>query len=162
MRRAGLVTVLSVIGLAACHNAPEPLVTTIHSGNRLELSMPSTMQVDSGRDRVVVQETGAGFHVFPASGRRRRVSIEAWVELHPGAPAPDGSWPETKRVGERSIRYRIDASEGGSGGTQYDLRAWEPCPGGYLLYRQGDLVEEPGRPNLDLAWMVIAGTRPPR
>ncbi|WP_394837548.1 hypothetical protein LVJ94_11630 [Pendulispora rubella] len=45
--------------------------------------------------------------------------------------------------------------------SQFDFRAWEAFAGGYVTYAQGDQVEDPGRPNFDFAWIVIAGAKPP-
>lgn len=147
-----------LLALVGCRHRSEPVMTFTHSTEPLRLSMPATIALPDGRDRVMADETARGFHVYPASGLKRRVAIEAWVELHRGEAPPAGPWPEERRIADRRIHYRVDRSDGGNGGTQYDLLAWEPAPGGYLLYRQGDLVEDPGRPDFDLVWEVAEGT----
>jgi hypothetical protein len=72
---------------------------------------------------------------------------------------PAGVWPDQRSVAGRLIRYRIDRSPGGSGGTQFDLTAWEPCALGYVEYRQSD-VAEVFEPDFALLLLVIEGTRP--
>lgn len=135
------------------------VITKLHSQKPLELSVPESMVWGTERDRSVVQETADGFRVFSASGDRRRVSIEASVELPASDRAPAGAFPEEKVLNGRHLHYRIEESEGGSGGTQYDLVAWEKTSVGYLRYRQGDVVEEPAKPRFDVLWRVVEGTR---
>jgi hypothetical protein len=162
MRRArALVLAVALAGAQACHKQLEPMMTTTHSSNGLSLSLPESLPLDGAPERPTVTETATGFNIALGAGSRRRVKIEASVALHAEAEPP-GSWPSEREINGRRIHYRIDRAEGGSGGTQTDFHAWEPCPNGHLEYAQGDVVEEPGQPDLSLAWHVIAGTQPPR
>jgi hypothetical protein len=156
-----LALTMALAGSQACHEQPETMTTIAHSRNGLTLSLPESLTLDGAPERLTVTETAVGFKLALASGSRRRVRIEARVALHAGAE-PRGSWPSERELNGRRIRYRVDRGEGGSGGTQIDFHAWEPCANGHLEYEQGDIVEEPGRPDFSLVWRVIAGTQPPR
>lgn len=135
-------------------------MTITHSRNGLSLSLPESLSLDGAPERPTVTETAAGFTFALGAGSRRRVKIEASVALRAEAEPP-GSWPREREIKGRRIHYRIDRGEGGSGGTQTDFHAWEPCANGHLEYAQGDIVEEPGEPDFSLAWHVIVGTQPP-
>jgi hypothetical protein len=162
MRSArALVLAVALAGAQACHKQPEAMMTITHSRNGLTLSLPESLTLDGASERLTVTETAVGFNLALGAGSRRRVKIEASVALHAEAEPP-GSWPRERAINGRRIHYRVDRGEGGSGGTQSDFHAWEPCANGHLEYAQGDLVEEPGEPDFSLAWHVIAGTQPPR
>jgi hypothetical protein len=148
-------------GAQACHEQPEPMMTITHSSNGLRLSLPESLPLDGAPERLTVTESAAGFQVALGVESRRRVKVEASVAFRAAVPPP-GAWPSERDVSGRRIRYRIDCAEGGSGGTQVDLHAWEPCNNGHLEYAQGDVVEEPGEPDFSLVWSVIAGTQHPR
>jgi hypothetical protein len=152
---------VALTGAQACHKQPEAMMTITHSSNGLRLSLPESLPLDGAPQRPKVTESAAGFKVALGAESRRRVKIEASVALR-AATEPPGAWPSERDVNGRRIRYRIDRAEGGSGGTQIDLHAWEPCTNGHLEYAQGDIVEEPGEPDFSLVWTVIVGTQPPR
>lgn len=158
MRLSLYLIMVSLISLAACGEAEEKLTTTTHSAFNMRLAMPDTMELGTLRERVIVEETDRGFHIYPDTGRKRRVPIEVWVEIYPGQPEPPGRWPEKKMIGKREIHYRIDRKEGGMGGPEYDFRAWEHYRGSHILYKQYDQLEEPASPRFDLVWKVIEGT----
>jgi hypothetical protein len=58
-----------------------------------------------------------------------------------------GFFPVSRAVDETvKVSYRVEkAGEGGSGGAEYALSAWEECPGGYISYEQTEQSED-GRP----------------
>ena len=156
-----MLLVVALASVPACHKRSEPTVMSTHSSNGLRLSLPASLPVGGMAQPVAVAPTAAGFQVTLAGQSVRRVAIVASLALR-GGPAPAGTWPEERDVGGRRIHYRIDRSEGGSGGTQVDFHAWEACAGGYLEYAQGDVVEWPSEPDFTLVWRVIAGTQPRR
>ena len=162
MRRAyAIALALALAGAQACHKQPEAMMTITHSSNGLRLSLPGSLPLDGAPQRPKVTESPAGFKVALGEESRRRVKTEASVVFREAAEPP-GSWPNERDVNGRRIRYRIDRAEGGSGGTQIDLHAWEPCTNGHLEYEQCDVIEEPGEPDFSLVWSVIAGTQPQR
>lgn len=149
---------LLLILVAGCRTKTQHTMTTTHSVKHLTLTIDDSIAVGNTRDRTVAEQMPEGFHVYTSSGSRRRYKIEAWVEMRHDDASPSGQWYEEKKVEGRTIHYRVDRSEAGMGGWQYDFHAWEPCPGGYLFYRQSEIVEEPALPAFDLVWNVIKGT----
>lgn len=152
---------LTIINLSDPEVVSENHIFTVHATNHLALSTPDSIVIGRDLDRLIVREVPAGFHVVAASNPQRRYAIEVWVEVVLGEQSPPGEWLESMRFGERLIRYRIDKSDGGNGGTQYDLLAWESCSGGYVIYRQGEILEEPFRPDFALVWKVVEGAKVP-
>lgn len=162
MRRACVIALaVALAGAQESHKQPVKMMTITHSSNGLRLSLPESLLLDGASQRPAVTESAAGFKVALGAELRRRVKTEASIVLRTEAQPP-GAWPSEHDVSGRRILYRIDRAEGGSGGTQIDLHAWEQCTDGYLEYAQGDVVEEPGEPDFSLVWSVIAGTQPPR
>lgn len=145
----GAMLALSLCACAQGGNHSERLKTETHR-NGLVINIADTLKVE---------QTEGGFHIYPPNGLDRRSPVEATAELHAGEPAPPGEWPEEKRVGERTVHYRIDESDGGSGGREYDMQAWEPYPGGYILYRER--IQSEGKPDFELLWGLVEGTRAP-
>lgn len=161
MRRVCIIALVVALASAhGCRKQPEKMMTIMHSTNGLRLSLPELLPLNGAPKRPTVTESPAGFKVALGAESRWRVKSEASVALHAVA-APPGAWPNERNVKGRHIRYRIERMEGGSGGTQIDFRAWEPCTNGHLEYAQGDVVEEPGEPDFSLVWSVIVGTHPP-
>ena len=150
-----------LIGVQGCNKQPETGMTITHSINGLRLSLPDTLLLDGKPERPTVTESAAGFKVALGVETRRRVKVEASVVLRTAEVEPPGVWHGERNISGRRIHYRIEREEGGSGGAQIDLYAWERCENGYLEYSQGDIVEEPGNPDFSLVWTVIAATQPP-
>ena len=162
MRRVRAAAFAMVLANApACTSHRENTVTVTHSNNGLRLSLPESLAVHGTSQPLTATQTADGFHVAVGADAVRRVAIEASVALRAETPPPPGAWPNTLEIGDRHIHYRIDRSEGGSGGTQIDFHAWEACGGGHLHYTQGDVVEDPGEPEFALVWKVIASTQAP-
>jgi hypothetical protein len=132
------------------------MITITHSNNGLRLSLPGSLPLEGEPKRLTVMESVTGFKVTLGAESRRRVKLEAGVSFCP-AEEPPGNWPFERDVNGRRIHYRIDQAEGGNGGSQFDLHAWEPCTDGHLEYAQGDITEEAEEPDFSLVWHVIAG-----
>jgi hypothetical protein len=152
------IAILAVC-VVACGTKSGKLHTTVHAGNGLELAVPDSLDL-GGMRKIGVEQTATGFRVFPANGGQVRYATEATVDLRGGNAEP-GDWPASSSIDGRTIHYRIDHAEGGSGGAQFELQAWETCASGHLVYHQSDQSEALAKPRFDLVWNVIEGTTPP-
>ena len=127
-------------------------VTRVHPGG-VSLTVPRLLDGQP----VIVDDTPSGSVVRCCEGTR----YPGWVtvELKPAVATPPGAWPKTRTVDGLAIHYTIeDLGGGGSGGEEYELRAWRRARDGHLLYTQRD-QSELGEPDFDLAWIVIEGTK---
>jgi len=111
----------------------------------LTLEAPSTLSVE---------QTERGFIFSPSDNATVRSPTQIIVELRQGA-LPAGSWPERHRRQGRTARYRIDIEDGGSGGEQHVLRAWEESANGYFWLEQAIQVEAPGVADFGTAWRIL-------
>jgi hypothetical protein len=152
------VAVLASITVSACHKPPPagPSPTIAHPSG-LVLTLPPTI----GGRRVSVDQTPTGFAVNldpPVA----RSATRALVTFNPAITTPAGAWPKTRTVRGVTIRYAIETfadRDVGSGGPEYELRAWEPAGRGHIAYVQR--VQTEGEPDFSLIWAVIQGTHPP-
>ena len=158
--RTTLIVLLAAIALgAACRKPPPPATPTkkyVHP-NGLAMTLPETFAGHT----VVVDPTPFGFIVSLDVRTVRRatsVLVRYWVRR----TEPGGSWPETRTVRGATIHYARnsfpDASVG-SGGPEYELRAWERARAGNVEYIQ--LVQSEGDPDFALLWAVVEGTASP-
>lgn len=160
-RSACLVALLAAIAsltATACRKpAPAgPSPTTAHPSG-LALTLPATV----GGRRVSVDQTPTGFAVN-LEPRVARSATRALVMFNPAIATPAGAWPKTRTVRGVTIRYSIETfadRDVGSGGAEYELRAWEPARPGHIAYVQH--VQSEGEPDFSLIWAVIQGTQPP-
>lgn len=100
-----------------------------------------------------------GFHITPrdSSPRDTRYPVGATIRFHPNETQPKGEWRRKESIGARVIWYRITDSEViGSGGTEYEINAWELYPDGYIAYQQRD-QKEVGEPDFSICWVIIDG-----
>lgn len=111
--------------------------------NGLFLHLPASLSVT---------ETTDGFTVAPPPVRSSGPVV---IRLRPNEERPVAPGPERRAVGARELSYRIaKVGEGGSGGAEYALAAWEACPGGHISYHQVEQAET-GEPFYEFAWYVI-------
>jgi len=130
-----VMSVTAAIAVAACHRrAAGPVVTLAHP-NGLVLKVP---EVIDGRGFSFVQ-TPAGFAY--ADPRDVRTPTRGSVSFNPGVATPAGDWPKTWLVRGRTIHYAVTEREGGSGGAEYELRAWETTRGGHIAYVEDEQSE---------------------
>lgn len=159
-----MVLAAVMIPAAGCSRDSEtgPRHVTLHPRG-IVLTLPDSITL-ARRDRLVIEERDSGFAVFAEASMHRRFPIVATVERHRDRdrPAEAASWTDERTIGHRRIAYGVVAAEGGSGGTQYELHAWEPCAGGYLEYEQVEISEWSSAPEFELAWLVIEGSGVPR
>lgn len=137
---------------AGCPTSPtavpnENMRETVHK-NGLTVRLP---------EKFAAAEIGEGFRIEPADGSNKNVRypVEATVTLEADPPA--GEFPREKTDGGRSVKYRVEKQDGGSGGEEYSLTAIETVAGGYIVYRQRE-QSKTVEPNFDLTRTIIAGT----
>lgn len=153
-----LVAALAAIAAApACRDrrpAPPAVATVTHvHPNGLVLTIPDAI----GTQRLAVDRTPTGFSVHGEPGNAR-TPTSARVTLNAGAATPPGVWPKARTVRGATIRYAVVTfPEVGSGGPEYELRAWEPARTGHIAYLQH--VQTEGEPDFAIAWAVIEGTK---
>jgi len=157
--RTLLVVLLAALASAsACRRArPAGPTRTIVHPNGLVLTIPEAF----GGKPVSVDQTATGFAV-ELEPRDVRLPTRAQVTFVAGGAQPAGPWPERRTVRGATIRYFVDdfpVASIGSGGEEYELRAWEITPGGYVAYSQH--VQTEGDPDFALIWALIEGTKPP-
>ncbi|HXU00864.1 MAG TPA: Tsi3 family protein [Polyangia bacterium] len=156
LARMFLVAVIATS--TACYRARPagPTRTMVHP-NGLALTVPETF----GGKRVAVAQTPTGFSVGLEPHSPRLVE-HTLVTFNAGSASPAGTWPERRTVRGATIRYFVDSfpdASAGSGGPEYELRAWEPARGGHVAYLQHVQTEE--GPDFSLIWALIAYTKPP-
>lgn len=147
---------LLAISLAtACprkHHPMGPTDTVVH-----ELGFAVAAPRAMGRIPIKVEHLPSGFLVR-VEGARGVGPVT--VKFNPGVPSPLGTWRKTRTIGDFDVHYTIqDLDGGGSGGEEYELTAWRRVGNGHALYTQME-QSEMGEPDFDLAWNVIAGTKP--
>ncbi|WP_437947432.1 Tsi3 family protein [Sorangium sp. So ce296] len=140
------------LALIACSPKESAVVVTHPNGLSLSIS-----------PALVVRERPTGFVVSTPDSASRRVPVAVELSLRAG-PSPastEGPWPESRDVAGRKVFYRIEESEGGSGGSSYTLRAWARHGSGHVLVEQIAQAEPPAKPEFSLAWTILEGLRPP-
>jgi hypothetical protein len=100
-----------------------------------------------------------GFTVEPAdeSNKNRRDPIRATIHLRGIGEIPADDNAEQKAIGNRTIKYRIEKKEGGSGGAEYNFSGYETIKGELISYAQSEQSES-SPPRFDLIWLIIANT----
>jgi hypothetical protein len=120
--------------------------TPLKHPNGLSLAMPATGWTQ--------QQTSTGFVLQPATAGGRD-NPEIRISLNSGT-SPIGIFPETRTFPASMAQYRIDISDGGSGGTEHILEAWTACGTGHAVLEQVLQAEPPEKPDFSVAWAVLA------
>lgn len=118
--------------------------------NNLMVKLPASL---------AVKETSDGFLIEPADGSnaRARRPVAATVERRAAASFKVPADAEQKTVNGRLINYAVATEEGGSGGAEHTLTAWETTNDGLVVYRQTEQSEHE-TPRFELCWQVIENT----
>lgn len=135
------------------------------SGSRNEQTMqtlrhPDGFAVRFDSDAFSAEQTERGYHFVAAGGGERRSPSEVDVMLEQGAEAA-GSWPESRELDGRRVRYRIATRPGGSAGDLFVLTAWVECSAHHLVVRQEAQAETPAEADFTPAWSILSGTTCP-
>lgn len=115
--------------------------------NGLTLKIPATY---------AVRETPDGFVVEPADNANAQTRYPTEVEVA-RRQASDFTVPadaKEKSVADRTINYIVEEGEGGSGGSEHELTAWENVPDGFVVYQQRQQAEH-STPEFEMCWTVI-------
>jgi hypothetical protein len=142
-----IILLFASLALLACSGESEEAATWfdgyVNHPNGLVVSRPI------GFDE---QLTSNGFR-FDESGLLRtpwRLSVERWDI------APEAGLPQ-KRLGDAKAYYRISESDGGSGGSEFELWAAKP-DGAHWIVVIGKVQGE-GEPSYKLAWELLKRAR---
>ena len=148
-----VLSVAAAIAIPSCHRrAAGPVVTLAHP-NGLVLKIP---EVIDGRAFAFAQ-TAAGFAY--SEPRNVRTPTTGSVSFTPGVTPPAGDWPKTWTIRGRTIHHAVVEHEGGSGGTEYELRGWETARGGHISYVERQQTE--WGPDWNVVRAIIEATSPP-
>jgi Tse3 toxin immunity protein Tsi3 len=100
-----------------------------------------------------------GFAVEPSGSRKLEVRdpVMAHVSLVTGS-APEARGFARKSLGGKEVRYRVERSDGGSGGEVYILTVFEPALAGLIRYAQA-MQSKNGAPDFTLCWNLVGSTR---
>jgi len=102
-------------------------------------------------------ETGEGFTVEPADGSNKNVRYPVQARLALQIKVPEWENAEQKTVGNRTINYRTEKQEGGSGGAEYTFSAYEQTGDAYIYYEQREQSKD-AAPQFNLCWSIIENT----
>lgn len=147
----------SILLFAACDfvKKNEPSVMQITN----QVQHPNGLAVGVPRG-FTAQQTDNGFVIEPEgdSNSRVRHPVAVYISLTKNAGAPQDLSVQTKSLAGKEIRYRVDKSEGGSGGETYTLEAYEIVPNGQIEYSQA-IQSEYEEPDFALSWSIIQATK---
>lgn len=145
--------VLAALTITGCASAPQPKAQE----NMREYSAKNGLIVKL-KPSFSANETENGFTVEPSDGSNRNVRfpVEIKISLVKGREFSADSLKQ-KTVGDRKINYRVEKSEGGSGGESYAFTGFEKVSDGYIEYSQ-ILQSETGEPDFKTLWEVIENT----
>ena len=145
--------VAAAFALASCHRRTGGPVVTLAHPKGLVLKIP---EVIDGRAFAFAQ-TAAGFAY--SEPRNVRTPTTGSVSFTPGVTPPAGDWPKTWTIRGRTIHHAVVEHEGGSGGTEYELRGWETARDGHVSYVERQQTE--WGPEWDVIRAIIEATIPP-
>ncbi len=117
---------------------------TVHP-NGLTLRLPEKLEI---------KQIPNGFLIEPPSVRGLSY---ASVNLLSQQQSPAGDWSRQRQIGSRTIHYRIEETEGSTGGKEYKLQAWELYPKGIVIYQQSEQSKS-AAPEHDFAWYIVENT----
>lgn len=123
----------------------EPKIKEIAHPNGLMLRLP---------EELVAKQMPDGFLIEPPS--IRGLSYASVTFLSQQSP-PEGDWSRQRQIGSRAIYYRVEETEGGMGGKEYELKAWELYPKGIVLYEQSEQSKSAVSEQA-FAWYIIENT----
>jgi hypothetical protein len=158
-RGRAVLLILVVISLQACDSGTVELPETWAGRDRVTFTHPSGLEIELPEGVYEVEETATGFRIRPKGAAQMRSPFLIHVKRATGA-RPNGAWPQSRRLRERDFRYRVDDSkEGGSGGEEHLLQAWESQADAHLMLEQMVQVEFPMRPDFTDGWAILAFAR---
>jgi hypothetical protein len=106
-----------------------------------------------------VVRTESGFLIRESGSDRKRSPWSCEISFSI-ATIPGLDFPKSRRLANGRWRYRIDESEGGSGGQEWTFHATLPCKKGETRLRYSKQSEE--TPNFEQAWALADATQCPQ
>lgn len=110
-------------------------------------------------DNLTARENGDGFIIEPSDGSNKNVRfpVETFVKLSTGESFRPEEFSLQKSIGNRNIKYRVEKTEGGSGGAEYNFNAVEKIDGGYISYQTAE-QNKYSEPEFKTVWQIIENT----
>lgn len=105
-------------------------------------------------EKLAAKQMPNGFLIEPPSVRGLSYASVSFLSQQ---QPPEGDWSRQRQIGSRTIHYRLEETEGGMGGKEYELRAWERYPKGIVVYEQSEQSKS-DVPEHAFAWYVIENT----
>jgi hypothetical protein len=158
--RYAVVAIALVTLLAGSCCSRQPDVAVHATGAMNVLRHPSGLALRVPEGSFDVKQTAAGFRLLPVGSAQRRTATEVTVDLRTGQ-APEGSFPQTRKLRGRIFRYRVDVEEGGSGGDEHVLRAFSEAGAQHVWIEEGQTIEPPAKADFAAAWQIADGLEAP-
>ena len=110
-------------------------------------------------ENLTARPQSGGFVIEPSDGSNKNVRfpVEISVAFRRETPPSANKFPKEKIVGGKTVNYNIEEAEGGSGGTEYFFKAFEPVNGGYIFYETAERGEY-SEPGFNVIWQIIENT----
>ena len=118
----------------------------VRHSNGLAIQRPDGFDVTETADGLDLKEQGA-----LRSPRSVRIMLTAQ------APAVKPR-AETRTGSGTTAFYAVDRRSGGSGGDEYEITAWQPANGRWIVLT-GQVQTEGGEPGFAVAWAVFDSAR---
>jgi len=143
---------------------PAAIAVALHGCGEGEIARPDGPTVSHSDgwsvvvpDSATFSETADGFLIRPHGDETRRSADIITVARHSGHAQREG-WAQ-RDIGGAVARYKVEMSNGGSGGAEYRVTIVKPFCGDMLTLEQSRQREFGGEPDFSLAWGVIAAAR---
>ena len=151
---------LGCILVCACTDSQH--VRSEDQRNMHTLNHPNGVSVRYNSEKLSAKQEQSGFSFVDLMvPDRYRFTPGLEVSLDAGSE-PSDSWPKLKMLGGRRVHYRIETSDdGGSGGREYELKAWVPCSADRYLSIQQHVQSHRDTPDFSAAWALLTGTTCP-
>jgi hypothetical protein len=153
--RALFAVIAVVVFTLACGDSEDPQPEAWVGAELVAVSHPNGLVLELPQGLYLVETTAAGFRIRPKGAQRMRSPFEIRIEVGGESP-PDGDWPQRRELRGHQVRFRLETHEGGSGGTEHVLHAWQTSGEAVLTLQQRVQFEGPGRPEFRDGWAVLA------
>jgi hypothetical protein len=160
---AYVIAILLLLNLNCSNNKVEPFTCNGNTKeseslklyehpNGLLICFPSYLKHTG---KITFTQTDLGFTIATEFPGRYPTTIT--VELRKNQEPPKGDWPEQTYINKQLVHYRIDELGGGSGGTEYELTAWQQFSDSYLVLKLQ--TQHEFNPDFSLGFKLLASTK---
>lgn len=151
-----LLLVCCAILLQSCGFASDSQISAAQNIKEIKHANNLVVGVPAG---FAARDDDNGFVIEPENNEnvslRRPIAVN--VSFEKGKSIPQEAPLESKTVNGKTVFYRIEKSEGGSGGEQYYLEVFEKAGDGWITYSQSEQSEY-AQPDFALCWQVVRHT----